>query len=163
LRQLGIATNIYSTNFDDQYPAALGANCYALVHKFARHCGKWSLSNGADIPSFYTSVRPFVNEDSVYKSPVDQLDPVLASEGGHEPTWWEETKFGAEPGSSFEYTYWKSFDSVGPAKSRPAVLLYSLYAEDWTPPKAQQVFSVVRTDLSLSRLSSVALGQEVSP
>ena len=163
MRQLGLAAKLYSTGSDDIYPAALGANCYALIHKTSRYCGSWSLADGAEIPSFYDSARPFVADRALYISSVDRLDPTLFAEGGHSATWWEETKFASQPGSSFEYSFWKSFGTSIPDKSRPAVLLYSLYAEDWNVSKPQQLYSVVRTDLSLSKLRNVELGKEITP
>jgi prepilin-type N-terminal cleavage/methylation domain-containing protein len=130
LMQIGHATQIYSGDFDDHLPHALGNNCFHLLTDAGAGCDIFGPAELTNIPPINAILQRYGATWNVYRSPVDKMSSALLQEPGHQPTWFEETKTSAYPGSSYEYltalgVKSRSYSSLSLPSS--AVLLYSMY------------------------------------
>ncbi|MCW3051169.1 MAG: hypothetical protein JWN14_339, partial [Chthonomonadales bacterium] len=97
LSQVGKAIGLYASDYDDHLPfapscttakqLAIGKSVYGdPIDKIAKN-----------LPDIRTALHPYGVVPLLFRCPLDRISEVIASEGGHRPTFFE------EEGSSYSY------------------------------------------------------------
>lgn len=103
IRQIGLATSMYSSDNDGLLPYAAGNNCYHLALDESKSCGGFSAAQIVASSPYNLLVSEYGATAPMFRSQVDKMQSYMMAEPGHEQTWFEETTTSTYSGSSYEF------------------------------------------------------------